>query len=168
MVLRQCTTEYKIRPIQRKTRELMGLKPRQPAKQPGEMVIGISLDEAMRITVSKVKYLRNVYPLIDARLDRRACIEWLKAHRFREPPKSACTFCPYHGDGMWREMKLNDPDSFAQAVRVDNAVRDNPRFRHRQFLHASRKPLAEVDFRNAADFGQMDAFNNECEGMCGL
>lgn len=165
---RQCTNEYKLRPIQRKARELMGLKPRQLSKRPAEMVIGISMDEALRMTISKVKYLRNVYPLIDAGIDRRGCVEWLKAHGFKEPPKSACTFCPYHNEAMWRDMKLNDPTSFAQAVAIDGALRNKARFRHQQFLHRSLTPLASVDFRNAADFGQVDAFNNECEGMCGV
>jgi hypothetical protein len=36
------------------------------------------------------------------------------------------------------------------------------------YLHRSLKPLEEVDFRNAEDFGQIDAFGNECEGMCGV
>jgi hypothetical protein len=37
-----------------------------------------------------------------------------------------------------------------------------------QFMHRSLKPLEEVDFRNAEDFGQVNMFGNECEGMCGV
>ena len=33
------------------------------------------------------------------------------------------------------------------------------------FLHNSLKPLDEVDFPNQK---QIDLFNNECEGMCGI
>jgi hypothetical protein len=37
-----------------------------------------------------------------------------------------------------------------------------------QFMHRSCKPLDEVDLSTAADHGQVDMFNNECEGMCGV
>ena len=37
-----------------------------------------------------------------------------------------------------------------------------------QYMHSSRKPLAEVDLSTAEDHGQIDLFNNECEGMCGV
>ena len=36
------------------------------------------------------------------------------------------------------------------------------------FVHRSRKPLAEVDFRTAEEAGQINMFGNECEGMCGV
>src|SRR5262245_54828296 len=51
MLWRQCTREYKVRPIQRKIRELLGLKPRQriPKGLPVvEQLIGISTDEMQR------------------------------------------------------------------------------------------------------------------------
>jgi len=51
---RQCTKEYKIEPLVKKERELLGLVPRQRAK--GllcETWIGISTDEAMRMKPSQ-------------------------------------------------------------------------------------------------------------------
>jgi len=37
------------------------------------------------------------------------------------------------------------------------------------YLHRSCKPLAEVDFDNDEDKGQMTwDFQAECEGMCGI
>lgn len=36
------------------------------------------------------------------------------------------------------------------------------------FLHRSCKPLSEVDFSTEEERGQLDMFNNECEGMCGV
>jgi hypothetical protein len=92
-----------------------------------------------------------------------------------KPPKSACTFCPYHDDTMWRDMKVNDPKSFGEAVAIDRAIRNGVKDREggarspsKWFLHRSLTPLESVDFRNAQDFGQIDAFGNECEGMCGV
>ena len=47
---RQCTSEYKLQPIRNKTRELLGLKPRQRSKDLfAETWIGISWDEIQRM-----------------------------------------------------------------------------------------------------------------------
>ena len=48
---RQCTDNYKIRPIRRRIRDLLGLKPRQrvPAGTTVELWLGISTDEAIRM-----------------------------------------------------------------------------------------------------------------------
>ncbi len=65
---RQCTTNYKIRPIRRKIRELLGLRPRQRVPQGTivELWLGISTDEAMRMKTSRDRWIRNRYPLIEA------------------------------------------------------------------------------------------------------
>jgi len=36
------------------------------------------------------------------------------------------------------------------------------------FVHPSGVPLEEVDLTTAEDHGQLNLFNNECEGMCGV
>ena len=48
---RQCTDNYKIRPIRRRMREMLGLRPRQrvPAGTAVELWLGISTDEAIRM-----------------------------------------------------------------------------------------------------------------------
>ena len=70
---RQCTTNYKIRPIRRKIREMLGLKPRQrvPADTVVEMWLGISTDEAHRMKTSRDRWIVNRYPLIEAGMSRR-------------------------------------------------------------------------------------------------
>lgn len=109
------------------------------------------------------------YPLIEMRMTRTDCLKWMAKNGYQKPVKSACTFCPYHDDGLWRGMKNNDPESWAQAVEVDEMIRGGVRgTKQKLYLHRSMKPLAEVDFRNAKDMGQLDAFEDECEGMCGM
>ena len=63
---RQCTREYKIFPIQRKVRELLGLKKYQrvPKDTKVEMLIGISKDEMSRIARSRDWWIDNQYPLV--------------------------------------------------------------------------------------------------------
>ena len=69
---------------------------------------------------------------------------------------------------MWRDQRDNDPDEWRQSVEVDRAIRNQPGIRGQQFMHASRVPLDEVDLSTPEDHGQLNLFNNECEGMCGV
>lgn len=170
MGMRQCTADYKIFPIRKKLRELLGLKYRQRA--PKEIAVrqwlGISTDEAARMKPSRDAWVENVWPLIEANMSRQDCLRWFeKAHPGRVLAKSACVACPFHNDAMWRDMKLNDATSFEQAVEFDHAIR-NSGTGAEQFVHRSCKPLDEVDFRNLEDMGQLNFFNEECEGMCGV
>ena len=157
---RQCTSEYKLRPIQRKVVELMGGRPKGGC----EMLIGISTDEAVRQKPSRVQYIKNVFPLIELGWSRRKCQEWLIAHGW-DAPRSACIGCPFRSNAEWRNLT---PAEFADAVEIDAAIRNQPKFRGQQFAHRSLKPLDQVDFSTAEERGQLNMFNNECEGMCGV
>ena len=71
--------------------------------------------------------------------------------------------------------KQEDPaakEPKAEAVEVDERIRtiwtDHQEDGKRLYLHRSLKPLAEIDFRNLEDMGQLNLFENECEGMCGV
>ncbi len=168
---RQCTNEYKIVPIRRKIRELAGLKKGQRSRGVvAKTWIGISTDEAMRMKPSRDLWQENIYPLINAGLSRQDCLRWFeKKYPLRPLTKSSCVGCPFHNDAMWRDMKLTDPDSFQDAVDFDHTIRNPHNDKDiKQFLHAQRKPLDEVDFRNLEDMGQLNFFNQECEGMCGV
>jgi hypothetical protein len=178
MLNRQCTQDYKIAPIQKKLGEIIGHKPR--ARWPTNSVvtqwIGISLDEVQRCKPSRNKWSQHRWPLIEKQMTRTHCIAWLASHGFYIPPKSACTFCPFHDDAMWRDMKMNDSESFSDAVTIDAAIRPGiaaQRNKKQWFLHRSLIPLDQVDFRSAEDAGQTRLFDEqgfavECEGMCGI
>ena len=167
---RQCTAEYKIQPIQKKIRSLLGYKRGQRIKGvQGTIWIGISMDEIVRMKPNREKWLENRHPLIEQRMSRYQCLQWMEKNNFPMPSKSSCTFCPYHDNGHWREMKMNDPKSWNEAVAIDELIREGKeKTTQKLYLHKSLKPLREVDFRNLEDFGQMTMFDNECEGMCGV
>lgn len=168
---RQCTQDYKIIPIQKKVRELIGLKPRQRGPKSIKVTqwIGISLDEASRMKPSRLSFVEHRWPLIEMRMTRRGCLKWLEDRQYPRAPKSACTFCPFHSDAMWRDMKANDPGSWNEAVRFDEMIRqDRVLLRGTPFIHPSLVPLSEVDLSTAEDRGQLNMFINECEGMCGV
>jgi hypothetical protein len=158
---RQCTQEYKLRPLQRKAVELMGGK--RP-KGGCEMWIGISTDEAFRMRPSRVQYIANRWPLIELRMNRNDCERWMERNGWTAP-KSSCIGCPFHSDEQWRALT---PAEFADAIVVDRAIRRQPGMKGEQFMHRSLKPLEEVDLSTAEDRGQLNLFNNECEGMCGV
>lgn len=165
---RQCTGDYKIVPVQRKTRELIGRK--RSAK--AIMWIGISTDEAHRMKPSRKAWIENRFPLIDEGISRKDCLQWMKDRGFPEPPRSSCSFCPYHGNDEWLRIK-NDEAAWSEAVQFDKDYRKSlskvPQIKGTPFLHRSCVPLDEVDFRSSDEkTGQVSLFGNECEGMCGL
>ena len=170
MIRRQCTTTAKIEPIRRKVRELAGLTRRRSPKVPVvHQWIGISLDEVVRMKPSREAWQLNRFPLIEQRMTRRDCHEWLRCHGYPEPPRSACIGCPYHSDAAWRAMRDRDPAAWNDAVEADRAIRTGLRgIRGEVFLHRSAVPLDEADLSTAADHGQLDLWPNECEGMCGV
>lgn len=165
---RECTRTFKIAPQSRRIRELLG------GKVHGKHVhqlFGISYDEIVRMRASRVRYIENVYPLVERKMTREDCLDWLSGHGYPAPAKSACVCCPYRDARGWQEMKRRHPGEFSRAVALDRALRrgrvrgiDAPVFTHR-----SLRPLDEIDF--AALAGDRDAvdpgFAEECDGLCG-
>lgn len=168
---RQCTKEFKITPINRKVRELVGLAKGKPGPRKKILAIqwiGISLDEVSRMKPSRVKWIKHEWPLVDRRMNRHDCLRWMEARGFPMPPRSACTFCPYHSDAEWRRLK-QDAYAWKQIVAVDTLIREGVRgTKEKLYLHPSMMPIGEVDFSTEENRGQINMFNNECEGMCGV
>ncbi len=157
MARRQCTTEYKIRPIKAEVRRRLGYP--HPKRVPpwvyAQMAIGISVDELMRARDSDVRYMRNVFPLLDLGWRRGDCIRFLTAHGLGDTPKSSCLGCPFHDDRFWADLKANSPDEWADAVAFDHAIRDGSAkanadghpLRGTFYLHSSRVPLEQAVLR---------------------
>lgn len=174
MLKRQCTQDYKIRPIEQKIKQLLGIKKggRGPRSPVVEQWIGISYDEKIRRKVSRVRFIENRWPLCELEMRRGGCLTWCEERQYPKPPKSACTFCPYTDDVRWRDMKENDPVSFADAVAIDKLIRPGVPGPKRPkgtawFVHGALKPLEEVDLSSAEDRGQSN-FLDECAGICGV
>jgi hypothetical protein len=107
---------------------------------------------------SGLRFLRNVFPLIDLGFDRVRCLEFLAERGFGETVKSACVGCPFHGNAGWRWVRDNDPEGWTEAVEFDRAIRHGyPRatnqgqeLRGQYFLHRSCTPLDQVDLDTPA------------------
>lgn len=170
MIRRQCTKDYKIRPIRKKVRELAGLAHRRsPAEPVAEQWIGISFDEVIRMKPSFEAWQVNRWPLIEQAMTRQDCLRWLERHDYPRPPKSACVGCPFHSDAEWRRLRDDDPPAWREAVEVDAALRTGLRgIRGEVFLHRSAVPLGQADLSTPEDEGQLDLWGNECAGLCGV
>lgn len=159
MLRRQCTQRWKIAPMRR------WLQANRNGKQV-ETLLGISLDEFQRMRDSDVGYITHSYPLIDMRMTRLDCVNYLQRNGVDVPVKSSCVFCPFHNKSAWREMAKEDGDDWRKAVAVDEALR-KVRPPYDLFVHSSRIPLAEVDMRSPEDFGQLAMFDESCDsGYC--
>ncbi len=159
---RKCTRDYKVRPIGRALRAL-GYGPKRPVEQ----WLGISTDEIERVKPSGLRWRENRWPLIERGLTRDDCLRWLAYHGYPEPPKSACTFCPYSSNARWRAMRDEAPEEWADAVELDRAIRHLPGMRSECFVHRDRVPLSDVDLATDDPDRLGDGFGGECEGLCG-
>lgn len=157
---RQCTSEYKLKPLKRAVRELLGASPREdgvPGRVPtgrwAEQWIGISVDESHRALDSKsTQYMPARWPLLERGLSRADCMAINTAAGFPGTPKSACIGCPFHGNNQWRDLRDNHPEEWADAFDFDAQIRNGSAranaqgqpLRGQMFLHRSRVPLAEA------------------------
>ena len=165
-VTRQCTTDFKIRPIRKELNRI----------REGRRVIqwiGISLDEVRRMKPSRDAWCENVWPLIENRMTRNDCLNWMRESGYPVPPRSACVFCPYHSDNEWRNLRDNEPESFSQAVAferdIQNAAATALSNKSQAFyLHRSLVTIDRVDLSTDTQRGQILLWDNECEGMCGV
>lgn len=180
MTRRQCTSEYKLKPIKAQARQLLGYPHPRPVPRGmhAEQWIGISRDEIGRAKDSGIQYLKSVHPLLD--MDgaadgrqgwtRSDCLRYLRANGWASTPKSACIGCPFHGNAQWRALRDGNPQEWADAVDFDHAIRSgNARgnangkpLLGEAYLHRSRLPLdrAPIDRVTAHEWAskQTDIF----------
>lgn len=169
---RACTADFKVAPIIKEIRKRCGIKHGQKETTVTQW-LGISYDEMQRMKLPSNPWTQHRWPLIEKRMTRTHCKDWMARNGYPEPPRSACFYCPFHDDEEWRRLKTEDPVHFAKAVEFDKTYRrlqneNHGGLRIEVYLHKSCKPLDEVDFTDK-DAGQLGFdFKSECEGMCGL
>jgi hypothetical protein len=154
---KQCTRHFKLKPIYRYFRKEL----KATSKNPVICWVGITTDEVSRVKPARVKYVQNRWPFIEKEWNRYKCETWIKAHGYEPVPKSACEFCPLHSNATWRGLSA---ESKERAFKIDDFLRET----RGEYLHQSCRPLREIDFSTEEERGQLNMFNNECEGMCGV
>ena len=168
---RHCTRDYKILPIERKLRELLGVKVVRSKRVVALM--GISLDEIHRCRDNKTPWIENRYPLVEADMKRHRCLEWMaREYPERELPRSACAACPYRSDREWLALKASDPAALEDAFEIDRRLRDvhaglqrkGPMYIHRKMIPLDQA-VAEAE---AGVLLQPPLFGEDCSGVCGV
>lgn len=186
MTRRQCTKEYKVEVVEQIIRRvILGLRPRQrvPRGQRVVQAFGISWDErgrADRISnrFAETHWAQPSFPLIEKRMTRDDCREFLRTRVPHTVPRSACVFCPFKRASEWLETKAN-PKEWARAVQIDRGIRELEAaeasgLRQSLYLHRSCLPLDEIDFDKEAakeaakKATPMFALMDCGEGMCGV
>jgi hypothetical protein len=165
---RNCTSDYKIKPILKELRSRCGIKRGQKTPTVTSL-IGISYDEMQRMKNSRDAWVVNRWPLVELKMRRGNCIDWMKANGYPEPPKSACVYCPFKSADLFRDLQINEPESFAKAVHFEKETNRLRTGESTYYVYRNCKPLDSIDFRSDVERGQgLLDFNDECDGMCGV
>ena len=139
---RQCTFDFKIRPIAQE------LKRRGATKDnPWTVGLGISVDEIHRArTNSGIAWELLAYPLLDLKLNRHDCLALIRDAGLPQPPKSSCWFCPFHDTRTWQEMRANQPGLFEKSAALEESINEKRGRlgRDRVFFSGRCKPLREA------------------------
>lgn len=169
---RSCTADYKIKQIEKCIVEKAQIKRGQKNIAVTQW-IGISWDEIQRMKEARLPWTQLRWPLIEKRMTRQMCLDWMRNNGYPEPPRSACVWCPFHSDTEWRRLRDEEPKEFARAIEFDEKIRalglKDRAMNMRVYLHNSCRPLKEIDFDSDEQKGQQVwDFQAECEGMCGI
>lgn len=173
--LRQkCTRFYKIEPMDRALRaylhERHGIS-RETRRLPAGCVekwIGFGASEVQRIKPSLQKYIRFRYPLIEQRADIARYFEEIRKPM---PPRSVCNACFSNGLDHYQDMYENRPADWAQAVAVDEEVRDWSQIGVRYLVYVSKTltPLRELAVNGFQLTGRENVDDYGCNsGYCYL
>ena len=168
---RQCTSEYKLKPIFQKIRTLLEIPPgrRAPKGTYAQVWIGITTDEAERAKPSREEYIHNHHPFLEMDVSRAQLMDWFeRQYPTHQLPRSACIGCPYRTNAEWKDLQNQDPQSFEDAAFVDDALRRLPNLRAiskvEMFLSSKRIPIRELNLDQTPTTAELH--RQECEGVC--
>jgi hypothetical protein len=179
---RQCTADFKVKPIEKLIRERVGATPGRPVSKDITIhqYMGLSFDEPKRVIRVKHRFTAKPsnwkvhFPLWEMQYTRGDCKSYLRDRMPYEVPRSACVFCPFKSDEEWRRLKADDPKGWGRAVHIDRVCRTGRGLDAHRFLHKQCVPLDQVDLRPADEksgqmnmFAHLRGFQDECEGYCG-
>lgn len=157
MMKRQCTSQWKINPINKAIRKLY---PNKRPNKPVALWLGISTDEIGRMKENRLKSIENVYPLIEMGLSRQDCYAILEKYGYPQV-KSSCFMCPYQVKRWHENPELDKAIGYEKSLQANNPYREIP------YLHPSCEPL-EVAVNKQLNQTNLFTFDDECDGHCGL
>ena len=128
-------------------------------------IIGFAYDEISRV---KCQTGATWYPLIEKKMTRSDCIQYIQSRGFPVPPKSGCFYCPFQRLDQWKELRSNHPDLWARAIQLEKNGSHYPDMTLSNFRRKG-KPLTleEVDKKlGTSIYDFAEEVIEECSGSC--
>lgn len=107
MMTRWCTKDFKVQPINRYI------------EMPCFMHLGIDAGEAKRAHMNTTAGVESRWLLIEHDIDREGCKRLIADAGLEVPPKSGCWFCPYQRVSQWKHLRMNHPELFCKAQKLE-------------------------------------------------
>ena len=162
MLNRYCTNEFKVFPIRR----LLRSEFKASYKNPVNTWLGYTMDEMTRMKPSKPKYEVRRYPLIEHRVYRYQCTEYLKAHGLDFVQRSACVGCPYRLDDEYDVLSDTEKQALADFENKLNEngyqMKEDATDRIEVRVHSSMIPIEQAPYKSENQ--QMELFSDLCDG----
>jgi hypothetical protein len=89
--------------------------------------MGIAYDEIERMKDSRAHYVTNLYPLVDAKIDRAKCMNIIREEGLPLPVKSGCFFCPFNTIERWHELYTKHPELYRRAMLIEENSKHFPK-----------------------------------------
>ena len=131
---RDCTGKFKVEPMKQVLTRVYGINPmgfkreiievkdgKRIYDHKIEMSIGINYSEPDRMNGGGVWYMKNRYPLVEKKVEKKDEKGILEALGYIVPVKSGCFFCPYGTQPYWKGLKRDHPELYEKA----KAMQDN-------------------------------------------
>lgn len=146
--IRSCTSNFKIFPQRRLIREIVGNKNGVVLAQ---CWLGITSDEDNRRFKSDVKWVENVFPLLDEwRLSRSECLTILEKEGI-EVKKSGCFCCPYQGAKGFIALRREYRELFDICLEMEDSY--HARWGEGKTLTPSLSTLRSLEMPSLFSFG---------------
>ena len=151
-MMRNCTMDYKINLIQKYVRwEILGYKKGQRTRpadiKAHEMHIGFSTEEKRRCGENPHRMFINRFPLVEMGLERKDNYAYIRDAWRLETKASACTFCPFHRNYFFADLKQNHMGQYRDLVEFDEMLereQPNTKIRSKLYVSRSRKRIADL------------------------
>lgn len=139
-LLRGCTVEGKIKPIER----------HKAANGGGVQLIGIDAGEAHRMP-------DTVRPLVDLDIDREGCEAIIKAEGLPSPGKSGCWCCPFMRVSEVIKLAKLEPCKFERIERLENVATETHGRIIRREIDEEGNVISETDGGTRTQWGDRPA-----------
>jgi len=108
------------------------------------VMIGFDWGERHRAKIYTNRGREFRYPLIEDEIDRNGCIEIIKKHGLKIPPKSGCYICPFQRVGQLRLLRRKHPELFCKLERLENNNNAERAARGLKPYYSFKKPVRDV------------------------